>query len=84
MHMEKHPISKIASIIESEILDDAQLNELEAGDSCEQSCKKSCSPGNQNSNIGNGSGNGNGVGNGASTIQKDLQQQISTDLIMNR
>ncbi len=51
---EKLSFTKFASIKESQILDDAQLNAIEAGSSCEQSCKKSCQPGNQNSNVGNG------------------------------
>lgn len=50
----KLSFSQFASIAESQILDDAQMNAIEAGDSCTQSCKKSCQPGNQNSNIGNG------------------------------
>lgn len=51
----KKLFSKFSSILESEILDDVQMNALEAGSSCEESCKKSCKPGNQNTNIGNGS-----------------------------
>ncbi len=50
----KLSFSNFASITESQILDDAQMNAIEAGSSCELSCKKSCQPGNQNSNIGNG------------------------------
>lgn len=50
----KLSFSQFASIAESQILDDAQMNAIEAGDSCTQSCKKSCQPGNQNSNVGNG------------------------------
>ncbi len=50
----KLSFSQFASIAESQILDDAQMNAIEAGDSCTQSCKKSCQPGNQNTNVGNG------------------------------
>lgn len=35
----KLSFSQFASIAESQILDDAQMNAIEAGDSCTQSCK---------------------------------------------
>lgn len=39
---------KFGSVLETEVLDQQQMNALEAGGSCESGCKKSCKMGNQN------------------------------------
>ncbi len=70
----KLSFSQFASIKESQILDDAQMNAIEAGDSCVQSCKKSCQPGNQNTNVGNG----NSTEVGKLESAKEMQQDSTT------
>ena len=72
----KLSFSQFASIKETQFLDDAQMNAIEAGDSCTQSCKKSCQPGNQNTNVGNG--NSAEVGKYESTKE---MKEISATLI---
>ena len=68
----KKLFSDFSSVLETEILDDLQMNAIEAGGACQQSCKKSCQPGNQNYNIGNG--NNMNINKGAlETTNKSLE-----------
>ena len=41
---------RFGSVLEAEVLDEQQMNSLEAGGNCDWGCKKSCQPGNQNEN----------------------------------
>lgn len=54
-------LSEFSSILESEVLNDVQMNALEAGSRCESGCKQACHPGNQNKNTGNGNGSANDI-----------------------
>ena len=45
--MSYEKFQNFGSVLESEVLDEQQMNSLEAGGSCEKGCKKSCKPGNQ-------------------------------------
>ena len=48
--MEKNNMFKnFAPVLESEVLDEQQMNTLEAGAKCESGCKKACLGGGQNS-----------------------------------
>lgn len=44
----KRMFKDFASVAEAEVLDQNQLDALEAGDSCEAGCKKDCKIGHQN------------------------------------
>ena len=46
--MNKEMFRNFAPVLESEVLDEHQMNALEAGGKCESGCKKSCKPGEQN------------------------------------
>lgn len=47
--MNKQKLFKdFASVMEAEVLDQSQMDSIEAGGSCNNGCKKSCKPGNQN------------------------------------
>lgn len=46
--MNKEMFRNFAPVLESEVLDEQQMNALEAGGTCEKGCKKSCKPGEQN------------------------------------
>lgn len=37
-------LSEFSSILESEVLNDVQMNALEAGSRCESGCKQACHP----------------------------------------
>lgn len=44
----KHDFQQFGTIMQSELLDEQQMNSLQAGGKCEIGCKKSCYAGNQN------------------------------------
>ena len=49
--MSYEKFQNFGSVLEAEVLDEQQMNSLEAGAKCQGGCKKSCQPGNQNSNV---------------------------------
>lgn len=56
--MEKKFKGKFPSIMETQVLSNEMMSEIESGDTCEKSCqpgcKKACVNGNKNDNNGNG------------------------------